>query len=258
MTTSLIPVPPARVPVLDPAHVAARRSRLLTEIDAARSRGRRHRRRALTGGAAVASAACVAAVVAVVGGVAGPATPSAFAGWTPTPSAVPAPAALQARTACLTALAGNADHVTGSTTAPWRLVLIEKRGPTKLAILENGTARASCLDLAGVGASISRWIAATTDQPAPRAVVIDRISRAARAGTGFTTVQGTAGVGVTSVEFKLSGGQLVRASLFTTTPATPRTLAAWWPNTRRIERVLVTTSHGVTSQPAPKPGPSNK
>ena len=253
--TTTSPLTPAPVPALDPALLAARRGHLVREISARPSRTNPRRRWTLTAAAATVVAAAVTAVVALITGVAGPAAAPAIAGWTAEPTGVPVGQQTAVRASCLAAMPTSGTPKAAAS-GPWRLVLAEQRGPTRFSILVSGTHRVACLDLAGVGVSITNWATVGTGEPAANAATVDRISRAQRAGTGFTFVEGTVGASVTSLRLRLPDGQLVTASIAAPGATTPRAFAAWWPNGQQPTSLLVTTAQGSTTQAAPSPGPT--
>ena len=228
----------------------------------------------LTVGALAGAAATTAAVVSVVvlGGA-----PSAFAGWTASPTAPPGPQSATASTNCQAELAALP-----APTSPggWAAVTTDVRGLYSLTIYQGDSAEATCLTGPAVtivsshGAGGGSMSVASTGNDASGSITSSAISnststRVGTAGAGsidatsvahltsasegpLTLVEGHIASDVTGVTLVRSDGTDVQAS------TGDGWFLAWWPGSQDATSAEVTTPAGVTTQtlnPAP-PAPA--
>ncbi|HEY2768991.1 MAG TPA: hypothetical protein VGI87_00360 [Solirubrobacteraceae bacterium] len=206
------------------------------------------------GGTALATGA----TVAVVG--LGASAPSAFAGWTATPSRPPAGGLSLAMGTCgkqlpQTSQIRIAPPGSRPTQGPppgapnelggkWSTALTDTRGPYTFAIYTNDRgANVTCFtgphfSMTQGGVSIH---AATT--PAPDQIALSGPGPTARGGAPYTLAEGRVGSDVRAVTLVLADGSKVTASIG------GGWFLAWWPGATQLSAAEVQTSTGTTTQP---------
>jgi hypothetical protein len=206
------------------------------------------------GGTAIAAGA-TAAIVGL-----GASAPSAYAGWTSTPSRPPAGAVSLAMGTCGKQLPqtsrvrlappgsrpmqGPPPGAPNPLGGKWSTALTDTRGPYTFAIYTNDRgANVTCFTgphfaMTQGGVSIH---AATT--PAPDQIALSGPGPTARDGAPYTLAEGRVGSDVRAVTLVLADGSKVTASLGR------GWFLAWWPGAAQVNAAEVRTSTGTTTQP---------
>ncbi|HEY1827766.1 MAG TPA: hypothetical protein VGF87_07085 [Acidimicrobiales bacterium] len=240
---------PAPVPALDARWIADRRRMLTSTLEP-------QHRNVLRVSAALGATGVATGIATVVVSL-GTTAPSAFAGWSPTPTP-PAPGQVaQASVACQAVVAQAATKLaqrsTGSgaaPSAPFGAELVDSRGPFTVEVLGNGSSNV-VLCASDLEATSLRFSAGPTATPAPTAssLVVDHVDYGARDGQDLTLTEGRIGSAVTTVSLTLADG----TSVETTTGN--GFFLAWWPGTQGITSAAVGTASGTTTQQLNLPGP---
>ncbi len=238
-----------------------------------RPRAHRVRTPAALGVLAGSAGAATAVTVLVFGSA-----PAAYAGWSPTPTAAPAPSA-PAQESCQSRLDSlPAQPGTSSGAVDWQNVATDVRGPFTVALYQAGEDDAACftsssfteisqIDANGSSGSLSvqgEGVAGSSGSPAAGTSSVTLSGTASgdlqqvaqthlstTADGPYTLVAGQTENGVTGVTLVRDDGQDVVATV------ADGWLVAWWPGSASITSAQVTTASGTTPQalvPAPKPG----
>jgi hypothetical protein len=239
----MIDLHPAPVPELDTQWIAAHRVALVDTLG-------RPRRKPVTWAAlaGAAGAATTLSAVMLVGGSA----PSAFAGWSPSPTP-PANGQLTAADASCQASLDAAARMAPSNKnpqpgAPLTPEVSDVRGPYTITVFGNGgQPRALCISTPG--ATSLRWVAPWAKPVGTGAISVDQFSILAREGQPYTLVEGRMGAGVSAVTLALGNGSTVTAT------TGGGMFVAWWPGSQTIVSASVTTPSGVSTQPLNVAGP---
>jgi len=181
-------------------------------------------------------------------------TPSAFAGWTATPTAGSPAQVKAAEAACRHRLASPAPPGarTGHGPAPaggpelthLRPVLADTRGPFTWAIFAGSDASASCIS----GPSLTVLSASggvNVTAPAGKVALTSSSQTQTPKGAAYSFVEGRAGSGVTAATLVLGDGTHVQATLQN------GWFVAWWPGDQSARSALVTTPAGTATQTLP-------
>jgi hypothetical protein len=226
------------------------------------------RRRGLRRLAAVGVGVATAGVALLVLGTTGGGPPSAFAGWTATPTTPASGETQGALDQCRSQLArpGGAPP-SGIPTGGWQPGITDTRGPFTAMVLQSGSASGMCLS----GPSFTSTAATVPDSylqewrlggsaaggSAPLSVsglgfsvpssgpIISQALQAdltASGGQQYTFVVGQVAAGATSVTFVLSDGSNVRATV-----GEP-SFIAWWPGSATVSSAQVENAAGVSTQ----------
>jgi hypothetical protein len=181
------------------------------------------------GAAAVSAAGMLAAVLSLVGG-----TSSAFAGWTPRPTA---PTAAQ--------LAATKAYCTKNQPFPGLpLKLIDARGPFTIAVYSDG----SLNDLCSFGPSFrnaSGWSASPPVTVAPGRLFVWDDHVATVEGQPYGTMIARVADDVTAANIKLDNGAEVTATVRN------GWAVAWWPGAHPLGTAQLTTPSGTQTQTFP-------
>lgn len=205
---------------------------------------------ALLGSAGGAVAASVAALLLT----AGSAPSTAFAGWTPTPTApTSAGQVATAEAACRQQRAYPGEPGYAGLTP----TVVDTRGPWTLLVYIDGTSHEACT-VAPSGAA-SQTTMTGPEVPVARGTIR---WRSADRGAGFDRTQGDpysylagdphsdmygeVGAGVTAATLVLEDGTKV------TTTITNGWFAAWWPGESAVTSAEVTTAHATTTESFPE------
>jgi hypothetical protein len=240
----MIDLQPVPVPELSEEWITSHRAALVDAID-----GRRRTPAAWAALAGATGAAASLTALIVVGGSA----PSAFAGWSasPTPptsgqlSAVDA--TCQARLAQAAQLAPS--DKTPHLRAPFIPELSDVRGPYTVTLFGDGVG-AGALCISTPGATSLRAIASSATGAGAGAIAVDQVSVLAREGQPYTLVEGRTGDRVTAVTLALGDGSTVTAT------SGDGLFVAWWPGSQTIVSAAVSTATGVSTQTLNLPGPN--
>jgi hypothetical protein len=251
------------VPDLTDEWIAARRDRLVREIA---TPPHRHlsRRLVLSGAGALAGVgACTVVVLAVF---AGPGAPTAFAGWTATPTQSSSGETASALARCTAQLGGTGGGQSDLPTAGWQPLLTDTRGPLTALVLQSSGATATCLDgpsftstaatpesggafntkhVLGVAAPVgSHPVSSVSALARGGAGLITQASQQQLTANGqeYTFVQGQVAAGVTGLNLILSDGSNVRATV------ADGSFVAWWPGNATATSAEMTTATGTTTQ----------
>lgn len=201
-----------------------------------RSRGVRP---SLALGAFAAAAGTAAAAISIVG--LGADTPTAFAGWTPSPTSPSNGQLASAEATCRARLAANPGPVMGSVAGlPVRLT--DTRGPFTFAVLANDRASASCISGPSFTSISGSASTAPVDLPAGH-VTLSTEHLTTRNGQAYAFAEGRTGSGVTATTLMLDDRTRVKAT------TANGWFVAWWPGTHEVTAAEVTTANGVTKQP---------
>jgi hypothetical protein len=204
-----------------------------------------------------------AAAVAVLVIRAGTETPSAFAGWSATPTPAMSNQVSRADSRCrsqLKTMYRRHAHEAPAGSPPdsavpalpargWRTVLTDTRGPYTMIVLEanHGQAVATCFADRHSASSLGAAIGVRPPAPVPR-------GRVAFASSGSTTtprdegsrefsqVVGRTGAGVRGVTIRLNNGTRVTAT------CANGWFLAWWPGSHGLAATEVTTAAGTKAQ----------
>jgi hypothetical protein len=182
---------------------------------------------------ALASAAGTAGAVAIVISLSAGAS-SAFAGWSPKPTA-PAPDQL--------ATAG-ADCQTQSPIAGLPLKLADTRGPFTFSVYADSNSSATCINGPGFVAVSGNESSAPIAVPAGR-ILLSSSHTSNRAGAAYSFADGRAGDGVSAVVLTLDDGTQVQATVAN------GWFVAWWPGAQGAKSAAITTPTGVATQTFP-------
>jgi hypothetical protein len=271
-----LPAPP--VPELSDEWITAHRERLVREI-ATPQRRQVSRRLALTGVGALAAvgASSTAALLAFAGAGA----PSAFAGWTATPTRPASGETAGALGSCTSQLAGAPQEQPGIPASGWQPLLTDTRGPFTAMILKSGSTTATCVTgpsftstaasaaptggasehvissghSASVGSASANALASVSALRPGGAGPITEASDerlTTDSGQGYTFVQGQVANDVTGITLALSDGSSVQATV------AGGSFVAWWPGSTDPTSASVASSSGVMTQQltfAPLPVP---
>jgi len=228
------------IPYLSDARLLSRERHIVKEITA--SRRRRQRRGFVLSGAGLTVSGVAAALVVL----AGPATPSAFAAWTASPTA-PKPGQLAAaETACA---ARPANPPPGLPALPTELTLADTRGPFTLLLFGTNTGTQGALLCMSGPDGTQHSIAEGTQPPppGPGQITLDRLQAESANGQPYTVAEGSAGTGVSAATLALSDGPHV------VTTVGNGLFLAWWPGTATVTSATVTTPSATTAQPINSP-----
>jgi type 1 fimbria pilin len=180
---------------------------------------------------AAGAAGVVAVVLSLGGGVS-----SAFAGWSPTPTAPSAGQLAQAQ--------ANCGHSAANGLA---LQLTDTRGPFTFSIYADSTSSSSCI----TGPSFTAVSTSTSSSPitVPAGTVQLTLSHANDPnGQAYSFAEGHAGSGVSGVALVLDNGTNVQATLEN------GWFVAWWPGTNGVTTADLTTPAGVKAEPLHETG----
>jgi hypothetical protein len=197
--------------------------------------------------AVVGTVAVAASIGALVLGTNGGGPPSAFAGWSATPTPAAADQLQAAEGACEqlasapAALSARARALTWSTPT-----LADTRGPFTLLFYAASSGTLSCIagwpsgGVAGHG-----WRYPVTPAPAPAPDTISAVSGESSGPQGqlWSQLQGQVGSDVTAVTVVLGNGGTVRATVGDSW------FVAWWPGGQDAKSARITTVAGTTTQP---------
>jgi hypothetical protein len=233
-------------------------------------RPRAHRVRTPVAFGALAGASGAAAVVASVVGL-GAGASSAFAGWTPSPTAPASDSqTTDANASCQSRLTTLPAQVQGADLKP---VLNDTRGPFTVVILAGASGNASCISgpsftavtgvtaagsaaragtIAGSSGSGSLGMSASSgpvNAPAAGHVAFSTLATTVRDGHQFTVAEGRTGTDVTGTTIVLADGRRVTAS------TANGWFAAWWPGAVKATDANVATPSGMTTQHLDTGGP---
>jgi hypothetical protein len=193
------------------------------------SRARRLRSPLAIGGALATAAGTIAAVLSLAGG-----TSSAFAGWTPQPTA-------PTRAQLVAAEAYCAQHM------PFPglpLKLIDTRGPFTFVVYSNDSSNDFCT----TGPSFTNASGWSTSPPvtvpAGKLYLWDEHTTTA-ADQAYTSVIARAGDGVSAATLTLEDGTEVTATVQN------GWAVAWWPGSHQVTRAQLTTPSGTQTQTFP-------
>lgn len=236
---------------------------------AARAAGLARRHPALSTTFALGGSAAAAAIVLSIVGL-GTGAQNAFAGWTPAPTSPASGQTAAAQAACQAALPtserieagrrgaagdGVASPVTPRiTTADWRPVIADSRGPFTVVVFEtkDGDANGSCLvRLPAQPLSISAGFGGGA--PAPVAAgearvdslgagVVPSAGAPTAADPQYRRISGRTGAGVTAVHLVLTNGDHVTATV------QDGHFLAWWPGKADATALQATSAAGTTTR----------
>ena len=213
-------------------HERAARVHASPELLAVDYRPRRHRLqpRLAIGGGLAACAAGATAVLTIAGGAS-----TAFAGWTPQPTA-PAPAQLAAAKAyCAANMADQG----------LPLKLTDTRGPFTLLIYSDGATNDFCTAGPSFG-NTSGWTTSPPVTPPAGRLLIWSDHTSTADGATFGSMIARAGDNVSSVDITLDDGSDVTGTVQN------GWAVAWWPGTRHLAAARLTTPSGTVTQTFPK------
>jgi hypothetical protein len=198
------------------------------------------------------TAAAVAGVAVWVVGFSSQ-TPSAFAGWTATPSAGSPGQVSAAEAACRHRLSapappgaqtGGGPPAGGPDLSRLRPVLADTRGPFTWAIFSGADASASCISGPSFTmTSVSGGVVVTA--AAGRVALSSSSQTQTPGGAAYSFVEGRVGAGVTAAALVLGDETHVQATLQN------GWFVAWWPGHRTARSALVSTASGTTTQLLP-------
>jgi hypothetical protein len=200
----------------------------------------RHRRLTppLAIGATATAAAAAGAATLVISLGAGATT--AFAGWTPKPTA-PAPGQLQgAQASC----ESGQSPVSGLP-----LKLADTRGPFTFSVYADSQTSAACIKGPSFRAVTTSMSSAPVSVPGAQIVLSSARGRApggggpsGGAGNAYSFADGRTGAGVSGVTLVLDDGTTVQATVGN------GWFVAWWPGDHMVESAQITTPAGVKTQ----------
>jgi len=181
------------------------------------------------GGALATVAGAVAAVLSLTGGAG-----SAFAGWTPQPSA-PTRAQLAATEAYC------------ARNVPFQglpLKLVDTRGPFTFVVYSDGSSNDFCTTGPSFTNASGRSTSPPVRVPAEKLFLWDEHTKTA-SGQAYTFVIARAGAGVTAANLTLEDGTEVTATVENAWSV------AWWPGSNQVTSAQLTTPSGTQTQTFP-------
>lgn len=197
----------------------------------------------------LATAAAAAAAVLLVD--LGPQAPSAFAGWTPTPTHASTAQVADAKDACQsqrsTFSTGSAKAMKAArikdlpTISEMTPVLTDTRGPFTFVIYSgaNGS-NGTCISGPNFTSMSTR--SGTIGGPPAGKIVASFEIHAAHASDAYSFVEGHVGAGVSAATLTLSDGSHVQTTI------QDGWFVAWWPGSAQVTSAQVTTPSGTTTQ----------
>ena len=236
--TDLADLAAAPVPDLSTEWLDSHREALIREL--ARSASHRHRAFAMAGVAAAAATTATAVLTLGGGG-----TVSAFADWSPIPTASSGGQASTTTSDCQARLAQSiaqaqfaATNKGARVSGPFQPVLSDVRGPFTTTVLENSSdSLVLCLSTPD---SISVRGAELPASPvAPDAIAVNQIGYGARDGQTFSRIVGAVGSSVSGVVLNLANGSQVTATVG------HGLYLAWWPGGVGVTSATVTAADGT-------------
>lgn len=238
----MIDLRPAPVPELSEEWIASHQ----TALTAALSQRRPRPLKWVTLAGATGVAATISSLVLVGGGA-----PSAFAGWSASPTS-PASGQLASADADCQAALGQLPASSNQGAAATSLVpaVTDVRGPYTVTVFVNraGSGALSCITTPD-GNSALRWITPSGASVGTGAVAVDQVSVLARDSQPYTLVVGRTGDGVTGVTLVLGNRSDVTAT------SGNGVFVAWWPGSEAITAAIVSTAAGSSTQTINLPGP---
>jgi hypothetical protein len=199
-------------------------------------------------GVLVTAAAATAAVLLID---LGPQAPTAFAGWTSSPTHASTAQVADAKDACgsrlgdfstRSAKAMKAAHIKDlPTISEMTPVLTDTRGPFTFVIYSgpNG-ANGTCISGPNFTSLSTR--SGTVGGPPAGKIVASFEAHTQHAGDAYSFVEGHAGAGVTAATLILSDGSKVQTTLQN------GWMVAWWPGSAAVTSARVTTASGTTDE----------
>ncbi|HEX4011942.1 MAG TPA: hypothetical protein VHX62_18110 [Solirubrobacteraceae bacterium] len=243
--------------------LAARAEQLPSDVSArVRARDYRPRTRSLrppvAAGALLTAAAATAAVLLID---LGPRAPTAFAGWSPKPTAAGADQISSAEAGCRQQLSSGAaaavrhqfPHALPPSMLGLPVVLTDVRGPFTFVVLADAQRSATCIS----GPQFTSVAGSASSQPAAPLpagqIAVTQLAHTSRAGNAYSFAEGRTGSGVTAATLNLSDGSHVQATVQN------GWFVAWWPSGAGVSSAAVTAGAGTNTQtlntPAAAPCP---
>lgn len=194
-------------------------------------------------GGAASLAIAVGIAISVIGLSAG--TPSAFAGWSATPTTPASGQVSAAEAAC----AKQEPYPGEPGYAGLTPTVVDARGPFTLLVYVDGTSHEECV-VAPSGAASQSTMRGAEVALAPGAIRWRSAGSGAELeGHAYSEVTGEVGAGVTAATLVLEDGTRVQTTIANSW------FAAWWPGTGGATAAEVTTASGTTTEPLPQLGP---